>query len=213
MAEQQPFRYANAGHSRQYREIHALLLYWKDDDLDAIDEIMALQRVFDTTYHFSSVEYWDIPSEEPYIFVERIMDDFKRHYSDLNNLLIVYYSSHGHLDDNKHMIFSPYNDVKESRTPELEWYALQIGLEHAVSDVLIILDCCSAGAALLPSDVTKFSASKEGGVTELLAASHFNLIAPGIGEVSFTSSLISALKALAERKETFSSSDLYRGIL
>ena len=58
-------------------------------------------------------------------------------------------------------------------------------LEQAASDVLILLDCCAAASSA--ADAGK-------GVTELLAACGFETWAPGVGEHSFTRSLIDELK-------------------
>ena len=58
-------------------------------------------------------------------------------------------------------------------------------LEHAESDVLILLDCCAAASSI----------SETGsGVTEVIAACGFETWAPGVGEHSFTRSLIDELR-------------------
>ena len=67
----------------------------------------------------------------------------------------------------------------------MQWSGLQTTLEQAASDVLILLDCCAAASSA--SDAGK-------GVTELLAACGLETWAPGVGERSFTRSLIDELK-------------------
>lgn len=67
----------------------------------------------------------------------------------------------------------------------MQWSGLQTMLEQAASDVLILLDCCAAASSA--ADAGK-------GVTELLAACGFETWAPGVGEHSFTRSLIDELK-------------------
>lgn len=60
-------------------------------------------------------------------------------------------------------------------------------LEEAECDVLILLDCCAAAS----------SGGNHGrGVTEVIAACGFEVFAPGVGEHSFTRSLIDELKYL-----------------
>ena len=52
------------------------------------------------------------------------------------------------------------------------------------SDVLIILDCCAAASSV---------AEAGSGITELVAACGFETVAPGVGQHSFTRSLIEEL--------------------
>jgi len=58
-------------------------------------------------------------------------------------------------------------------------------LEHSEADVLILLDCCAAGSSI---------AAAGSGVTEVIAACGFESRAPGVGEHSFTRSLIEELR-------------------
>lgn len=61
-------------------------------------------------------------------------------------------------------------------------------LEQTRSDVLILLDCCAAASS---------ASSSTTGVTEVIAACGFEAWAPGVGEHSFTRSLIDELKYLS----------------
>ena len=63
-------------------------------------------------------------------------------------------------------------------------------LEQAISDVLILLDCCAAATA---------SAELGSGVTEVIAACGFETSAPGVCEHSFTRSLIEELRYCSKR--------------
>ena len=74
---------------------------------------------------------------------------------------------------------------------EVQWHALQVNLEQAESDVLILLDCCAAGSAM--SDCTG------PGTKEMLVACGFETWTPGVGVDSFTSSLIEELSSLRSR--------------
>jgi hypothetical protein len=76
-------------------------------------------------------------------------------------------------------------------------------LEQSRSDVLILLDCCAAGF---------LNTNYGGGVTEMIAASAFNVIANGVGPCSFTSVLNNELKAL-QNAGPFTIAILYNNML
>ena len=75
----------------------------------------------------------------------------------------------------------------------MQWSGIQVLLEQAESDVLILLDCCAAGTA---------NAGGGSGVTELIAACAFNATANGVGPHSFTNALVIELTELS-RKPSF----------
>ncbi len=68
----------------------------------------------------------------------------------------------------------------------MQWYGLQTNIEQADCDVLILLDCCASASSS--------NTGTGSGVTELIAACGFETVAPGVGEHSFTRSLIDELK-------------------
>ena len=68
----------------------------------------------------------------------------------------------------------------------MQWYGLQTNIEQADYDVLILLDCCASASSS--------NTGTGSGVTELIAACGFETVAPGVGEHSFTRSLIDELK-------------------
>jgi hypothetical protein len=76
-------------------------LHWQEDDLGVAFKLHTLSAVLKDTYSLSSVDTHLIPSKNPYSSVERAIDNFKRSYSDPGNLLIVYYTGHGCLDNGK----------------------------------------------------------------------------------------------------------------
>ena len=80
------------------------------------------------------------------------------------------------------------NELEDS--PTVQWVGIQNMLEHAISDVLILLDCCAAATA---------SAGLGNGVTEVIAACGFETSAPGVCEHSFTRSLIEMLRYCSKR--------------
>ena len=76
-------------------------------------------------------------------------------------------------------------------------------LEQARSDVLILLDCCAAASSATGSG---------SGITEIIAACGFEAWAPGVGQHSFTRSLIDELRYL-HRTGPFSTSLLHNKVL
>lgn len=77
-------------------------------------------------------------------------------------------------------------------------------LEEADSDVLILLDCCAAAS----------SAGGSGkGITELIAACGFESSAPGVGEHSFTRTLIEELRYYGQRPGIITSVFLHNKVL
>ena len=81
------------------------------------------------------------------------------------------------------LISSTSTDTRDSAI--VQWSGLQNLLEHAESDVLILLDCCAAASSI---------SATGSGVTEVIAACGFETWAPGVGEHSFTRSLIDELR-------------------
>ena len=96
-----------------------------------------------------------------------------------------------------------WNSTEKGNSPEVQWYGLQTMLEQAKSDVLILLDCCAAAS----------SATGNGtGITEIIAACGFEAWAPGVGQHSFTRSLIDELRYL-RRTSPYSTSLLHNKVL
>ena len=95
-------------------------------------------------------------------------------------------------------------------SPTLDWYALQSGLEHAESDVLILLDSCASAGS---SGGSKQYEIQEGGTTELISACGFETSAPGPGPHSFTNALIAELRDMARMDTPFAVSILHQRIV
>ena len=76
-------------------------------------------------------------------------------------------------------------------------------LEQAKSDCLILLDCCAAASS---------ATSSGNGITEIIAACGFEAWAPGVGQHSFTRSLIDELRYLSQTTP-FSTSFLHSKVL
>ncbi|KAL8776403.1 MAG: hypothetical protein Q9203_003400 [Teloschistes exilis] len=175
--------FPNQGKTR-YHNVYVLLLCWEEDNLGVAVELQELGEVFSQTYHFQT-EAWKIPSTNSHNALAFRMMEFLRDHDDRENLLMIYYGGHGEMNDDRQCVWSCTNVVD---SPTVQWYGLQTLLEQARSDVLLLLDCCAAASS---------AAASGNGVTELIAACGFESWAPGVGEHSFSRSLIEELKYLS----------------
>jgi hypothetical protein len=218
--------------TNKYQEIHVLLFSWIDDDLNSSREALRVGRAFQNILKVTSINHAKIPSENSYAHVERTLDNFKRASSHKTSLLIVWYCGHGSLDLKgnlwwvarrcvvrfittiKSFCLTSSRKGKDPDTPfpALEWYALQPGLEKTDSDVLILLDCCHAGASISTKlDILGSSIPKSGGTTELIAACSSSDVA-WAGSTSFSKALVQALSELGSHPLPFSVRDLQQRI-
>ncbi|KAL8645746.1 MAG: hypothetical protein Q9226_007162 [Calogaya cf. arnoldii] len=173
--------------SSRYRDVYVLLLSWEDDDLGVVGEIDDLEAVFRDIYRYR-VERWKIPSTTSHnSLVDRIMHAL-RDFESNDKLFITYYGGHGFMNDDRQCV----------------WLSIQTMLEQAECDVLVLLDCCAAASS---------GGSHGKGVTELIAACGFEAFAPGVGEHSFTRSLIEELKYLSQRCEAITTALLHNKVL
>ncbi|MCJ1400572.1 hypothetical protein MMC11_003778 [Xylographa trunciseda] len=175
--------FPNAGRSR-YATVNVLLLFWEDDDLGVIDEVKVLETVFRKIYKYAT-ERWSIPSRDADDALLEKLLAFRKSKDRDDNMFIIYYGGHGYLNSSRQPIWlcrqkQPASTVK--------WYAHGAMLENLKSDVLILLDCCTAGGT--GGDATH-------GVKEIIAACGFETWTPGVGSHSFTSALIEELKRLS----------------
>lgn len=96
--------FPNQGLSR-YKEVHALLLSWEDDNLGVINEIGELEKAFQQIYYFE-VDRWKIPSERSHNSLAAKVLAFLDDYESTDNLLIVYYGGHGSMNDDRQCVWS-----------------------------------------------------------------------------------------------------------
>ncbi|KAH7400228.1 hypothetical protein BKA64DRAFT_477638 [Cadophora sp. MPI-SDFR-AT-0126] len=192
----------------RYSSVTVLVLSWQDEDphLPVHLEIAELVHVFKDVYQYD-VEEWKIPTQNPHLAVNRkIMDFVEPAPNDREHLKIMYYAGHGRLTKTKSLEwtsrrFNPRLD-SHSGLQSVQWSSIQVLLEQAENDVLILLDCCAAGTA---------NSGVGNGVTELLAACSYGGTANGVGRYSFTNALIKELLDFRQRS-SFSTGDLYRNI-
>ncbi|KAL9596662.1 MAG: hypothetical protein Q9219_005657 [cf. Caloplaca sp. 3 TL-2023] len=160
---------------------------WANDDLGVATEIDELEFLFQHMYQYRT-DQWKIPDHRSHnALVRRIMQSLED-FESSDKLFIVYYGGHGYMNEDRQCV----------------WLCIQTNLEEADSDVLILLDCCAAAS----------SAGGYGhGITELIAACGFEDYAPGVGEHSFTRSLIEELRYYGQRPGPISTAFLHNKIL
>ncbi|KAE9378653.1 hypothetical protein N431DRAFT_450602 [Stipitochalara longipes BDJ] len=201
-------------------KFNVLMFMWLDDDLKVLDEVRELKHIFKVFYDFQT-HLCIIPSRNPHQHVKNKLAQLYEILNSPRNLVIVYYSGHGHLMKYGKMTWSAYYSKRKPYTaiPGLRWSSLQSQLELSPANVFILLDCCEAGGSLHsspplpPRPSTSTYSTSRSGTTELIAASPFDTPAPGPSERSFTHALIIELKALAEEGQMFSVAELHRRVL
>ena len=97
-----------------------------------------------------------------------------------------------------------YYSTGAEDSPTVQWSALQTMFEQAASDVVLLLDCCAAASS---------TGEAGGSLTELIAACGFENAAPGVGEHSFTRSLIEELRGWNHHHFTMSVAKLHSEVL
>ncbi|KAH8663638.1 hypothetical protein BGZ60DRAFT_516754 [Tricladium varicosporioides] len=201
--------------SHQHSEFHALLIYWEEDDIGLEPQVRLLSRVFRDIYHFTTILVLSLPSQHCHLALHAQLHDFLRAHSGPKNVLVVYYSGHGELDEDGRLIWTAYQRPKapDVPIPELVWTKQQTPLEQSLSPVLLILDCCSSGGSIpyRPSitNGSPLSHKIQDGPTEILAACGFETETPGKGPESFFNILIEELCSPSARNR-FSILDLHR---
>jgi hypothetical protein len=198
-------------------------LCWEDEDpkLPVSIEIEKLNDVFESDYGFDT-EVWRIPGQNSHAKLnQKILNLIDTDDDPKDHLFIVYYGGHARLTHDRLLSWTRF--VKQVFTfskstrlmdrhswrvnhdkkyPTVQWSGIQNVLEQAESDVLILLDCCHSATA---------TTSAGNGVTEMISACAYNVIANGVGYYSFTNELTIELRDLANRP-SFPVADLFRNI-
>jgi hypothetical protein len=77
-----------------YDSVNALLLYWKDDDLDVHKEVTRLEALFRDDFGFR-VDIFPIPTENPQAELQyKVATLVKENAHSDRSLLIVFYAGH-----------------------------------------------------------------------------------------------------------------------
>ncbi|KAK1754175.1 hypothetical protein QBC47DRAFT_429764 [Echria macrotheca] len=126
----------------------ALLLSWDSRLSDLVEvkgEISQLQKVLEESFGFSatSPSISDAEATPKYSLEEHLMK-FRKTYDGVGNLMVIYYGGHAIVKDHAlHWIESKKGQY------EINWSDQQSHvLAQTEADVLVILDCCYAGAAM-----------------------------------------------------------------
>ncbi|KAL8920844.1 MAG: hypothetical protein Q9208_006016 [Pyrenodesmia sp. 3 TL-2023] len=180
--------------------MNVLLLSWEDDDLGAATEVSELDFVFRHIYGYTT-DPWKIPSTQSHIALARRILDLLIESASRDKLLIVYYGGHAYMNDQRDCVWL-CNQQLEAAT--VQWSSIQITLGQADSDVLILLDCCAAASS---------AGSPSKGHTEVIGACGFETGTPGVGDHSFTRSLIEELRYYGGDSRPISTAFLYSKIL
>lgn len=194
------------------------MMRWEHDTLGVEPEVNALRDVLEFKYGFS-VENWRIPANpKSHKHLMQNALDFLDDFDSKDNLFILYYAGHGYINQDRQSTWAWYillfqntnfsltlNSSTDANSPTVDWSHVQSLFERALSDVLVLLDCCAAVS----------SAPKRGhnsGVMETIAACGFEGRAPPPGEHSFTTSLIEVLEDW-ENVPSFSVTMLHSAVL
>ncbi|MCJ1353934.1 MAG: hypothetical protein MMC33_003921 [Icmadophila ericetorum] len=184
-----------------YEQVHALLLYWTDNDLNVETEVLRLQTLFQGDLGFT-VKIYKILRENSAMQLQCELSKYvKQNSLQKRSLTIVYYGGHAdEIDDSTKPGYSHWR-AKEKGVPTLDWFEIQPTLYHAQGDVLVILNCCHAA---LKTRGTKT------GKMEVLAACGAGSRVPQPGRVSFTSVLIREMRKCLKAGDVINVSRLTR---
>ncbi|KAL8721476.1 MAG: hypothetical protein Q9225_001855 [Loekoesia sp. 1 TL-2023] len=185
----------------RYSDVYVLLLSWEDDDLGVATEIAELDYVFRKIYRYRT-DHWRIPSMQSHIMlVRRILQALEEARSS-DTLLIFYYGGHGYMNEHRDCVWLCNQQSETAAT--VQWSSIQTTIGQADLDVLILLDCCAAASS---------AGGSSKGHTEVIGACGFESSAPGVGEHSFTKSLIEELRYYGDQPYPISTAFLYGKIL
>ncbi|KAK0099562.1 hypothetical protein ONS96_008063 [Cadophora gregata f. sp. sojae] len=185
----------------RYAKVYVLLANWAEEDSNrpAPIEVSKVFNVFKDVFHFE-VQMFRIPSEDPHVAVTKKISEFVGLGGDSEeHLKIVYYAGASQMSKNKRLM---WNSGRRSDKSAVEWTDIQIALEKAQSDALILLDTTHT--------VTQ-TCIRGNGVTELIAARTFNVNAKDTESYVFTKDLAKELRELS-KLPSFSIGNLYHNI-
>ncbi|KAK6822851.1 homeobox domain-containing protein [Apiospora arundinis] len=206
------------GQYKPYTKVCVLLLSWdqKIDDLktDKESKVAALESLFKNKFKFETKRKTlrGDPIKSTQNQLNMYLSTFVYENDNKDTLLIIYYAGHGFLDyEPVKLMLTPSIKLpkKSTRDPhEVIWTSAENLIQQTCADVLVIFDCCNAGAL----DCSN-RASQNNRTFEYLAATSANSTTKAPGPNSFTSALIWSLDQLLEERNCFSTSALLQTIL
>ncbi|KAF2140474.1 uncharacterized protein K452DRAFT_359549 [Aplosporella prunicola CBS 121167] len=201
----------------KYDQAGVLMLSWdkESSDMDVSDEVRRLRTVFEKDYNFAvdhqTLKATDFPKPERQI--KRTLEEFIMKYEGhKRSLCIIYYAGHGWGDETPGKLFiagltvsrDTSQPASERGYNKIAWHTVEHSLMEMEADLLLIFDCCYAGALNRES-------RGPGHSFEFLGACDYNEKTQKPGPASFTSALISALQKLKDGVG-FDSAELRRTI-
>ncbi|ROT35305.1 hypothetical protein SODALDRAFT_284181 [Sodiomyces alkalinus F11] len=181
-----------------YNNVSVLLLRWEEDTSVETD-LVALENILRDRYNFRT-DRWNIPTvPNPSIKLGVQMASFL----DLarpNHLLIIYYAGYGYVGPDNQLYWA-CNEREDAA--KLKWDGVRCLFEDAQSDILLLLDTCSAREMPL---------SGSHGVKQVIAACTAEHNPRESTGHSFTHALIEALHKLGTGRP-FSVQRLYDEVL
>ena len=179
--------------------MNVCLIRWEDDELLVKSELDRLHDVFEKMYGFNT-EIWLIPRTASQFQLTKKTCAFIEEFDNDNNLFIVYHGGHSKINDARQ---NQWCCTPHPESPCINWSAIQVLFREAVSEVLVLLDCCAAASSAPGSGP---------GVMEAIGACGFETRAPPPGKYSFTHTLIEVLEDWVD-KPSFSAAMLHTEVL
>ncbi|KAI1412856.1 hypothetical protein F5Y13DRAFT_199362 [Hypoxylon sp. FL1857] len=160
---------------------HILILQFAYHDFPEMPEITnqiqaAFQRIgFEVTD-------FRIPMRNPLYHLENKLAQFLKS-GDRNTVLMIYYGGHGYVDNyGRGLMWQSHNvNAKFRAAPaHVAWRHIRKYIVAAERNVGIILDCCSAGAAVIPS-IAERAGPQGAGTTAAARGLEYNKLQPRRG--------------------------------
>ncbi|KAI4194485.1 MAG: hypothetical protein LQ350_007736 [Teloschistes chrysophthalmus] len=187
----------------EYKSISVLVIYWKDADMPGFkEEAYSVGALFAGTFRYD-VNYYEIPSDDSHMELDRRINTFISEHRDPDDLLIIHYGGHGDPDnETAHEKLAVWAALSQGGST-VDWSIIQPKLGHAKAEVLLLLDCCFAAQAARNSQNRAIPPN-----LELLAACAMGRKSPPPGPDSFTSHVIRQLRASLAANGSAKISDL-----
>lgn len=192
-----------------YRQVGALFLTWKDDDMQCKEtEVDKLRQLFASDFNFKTV-YFEIPSQRWETALHKAVADFCYDYDSPEDLAIVYYGGHAYEGrETKNFKWAArYDNSDGNGDPTAFFPDVLTCLRLPACDQLLILDCCFAAKAFSREHIGKRK-------FELLTSAAHDRRSPAPNQkVSFTRTLTTALRSLLrDNPKGFDTGHLYREV-
>ncbi|KAI1616840.1 hypothetical protein EDD37DRAFT_59818 [Exophiala viscosa] len=200
----------SAAQARTHEKVAVLLIQWEpegEDFLDTREEVENLRVVFENIYHFSvhqatlRTSPTNFPKKQLNYHIAKLINE-----EDVGNaLLIVYYAGHAITKEGELWLSggNPKEHLSDHET-QILWDDVERHLVDADADLLVIFDCCYAGALAYDARAPQ----SPNRIFEYIGGTLRDRTAEGPGETSFTNALVWALKQLSERVGGFTANKL-----